>query len=171
LPSRSGESKIEDPKTQASRPLQKPLKPAEIERLLMKDEKEKNLVEAVFPAGKLVKEEKLGAAEIVRYFKTRGGEEIIRIYSEDGLTSEQWVRKAGTILNRSLAEGRLFAFSYQNEQEAWTNFYDASGGITKKVITSHEQKSCVKYDLSTPVSISDGTCVDDDFREYEDLRE
>jgi predicted outer membrane lipoprotein len=168
---RRGEAKLSIKKTKDVATVLKQLTPTEIERLLMKDEKEKNLVEAVFPDGKLIKEEKLGAAEIVRYFKTRDGEEIIRIYSAEGLTSENWLQKMGTRLNRSLAAGRMFAFSYQNGQEAWTNFYDASGGITKKIILRGEKKSCVKYDLSAPVFVNDGDCLDDDFREYEDLED
>jgi len=121
--------------------------------------------------GKLIKRKILDHNAFVEIFKTNSGDTVTNIYNNGSLTSEKWESRARKSIIRSSANGRIFAISEAGNGQSTTLFYDYSQHITKRIDARGDERTCILYINGSPYSQSADACKDDDFREYDDIRD
>lgn len=142
----------------------------EIEAINSQDAKTEEYLHVLFPTGKRIKKRNLDEDSYAEIHKTENGEEITKIYKEGSLTSEKWKSKGQSII-RSYENGRIFAISEEIKEQSTTLFYDLNLQITKRINSNGIKMSCIKYLDGSPYSQNVGACIDDDYREYDDVRD
>lgn len=157
--------------TQAE-PKTSPLTEQEIKNASFHEAKMNRLKQLNFPTGNLIQRKILDKNSHVEIFRTERGDEITNIYYQGVLTSEKWDNKKDWYVIRSYENERLFAITEQNQDKSFTLFYDSNSLVSKSIEEIGKKRTCIKYDSSgVPYAKSEGPCQDDDYREFEDIRE
>ncbi len=125
-----------------------------------------------FPNGKLVAKKPLDSDSHFEEYESKVGDKVTNIYHENILTSSMWETPSGKKIIRSYEDGRLLALSEELGNDSVTLFLDTNALVAKRIEYHSNKQICYKYDGSGhPYEKHIGNCLNDDFREYEDLSE